>query len=361
MRLHLNTCKLIIMLIIGCFGWMLSGCAALATKKEVPPDVPEISIEGGFGRMALYMGDYSGTYQANDGNNGDVVTQVIAYGNGTYQASILQAFDRRVAPLAVLDGIVEGNKVTFAGQGSSQGTPLDIVGTVENGAFIGTFTAGDIAGEFSMSHIDRSSPTLGAKPPQGAITLFDGAGFEAWRHIKKSDDEPVKWRLDNGAMEVMPKTGSIVTRQKFTDFKLHIEFRSPFMPTALGQKRGNSGVYLQGRYEVQVLDSYGLEGVDNECGGIYKVARPNVNMCAPPMQWQTYDITFHGPKFNVSGEKLKNARLTVVHNGVTIHDNIEIPASTGGSLDDQVSEPGGICLQDHADKVQFRNIWLVEL
>ena len=120
-------------------------------------------------------------------------------------------------------------------------------------------------------------------------------------------------------------------------------------------------MYLQGRYEVQVLDSYGLEGMDNECGGIYKVGRPLVNMCAPPMQWQTYDITFYAPRFDSAGVKTKDACVTIIHNGVTIHENLEIPKSTGGALDSNVDEPGGIYLQDHGNPVQFRNIWLVEL
>jgi hypothetical protein len=151
-----------------------------------------------------------------------------------------------------------------------------------------------------------------------------------------------------------------VSQQKFTDFELHVEFRTPFMPTATGQKRGNSGVYLQGRYEVQVLDSYGLEGLDDECGGIYKVAAPLVNMCAPPLQWQTYDITFHAPRFDEDSNKTENARLTVLHNGVKIHNNLEVPGPTGGPLDQNVYEPGGIFLQEHGNRVQYRNIWVLE-
>jgi len=123
-------------------------------------------------------------------------------------------------------------------------------------------------------------------------------------------------------------------------------------------------VYLQGRYEVQVVDSYGLEGLDNECGGIYKVAMPLVNMCAPPLQWQTYDITFYAPRFDENGSKTENARLTVLHNGVKIHDDIEIPELTGWAgdrVDDNVSQPGGISLQEHPGRVQYRNIWVLEL
>ena len=142
---------------------------------------------------------------------------------------------------------------------------------------------------------------------------------------------------------------------------MHLEFRSPFMPGSKGQARGNSGVYLQGRYEVQVLDSYGLEGMDNECGGIYKVARPLVNMCAPPTQWQTYDVDFRAAIVDQNGNKLENPRLTLLHNGVMIYNNLEIPVPTDGGLDKDMSKPGPLFLQDHNDLVQYRNIWLIEM
>jgi hypothetical protein len=142
---------------------------------------------------------------------------------------------------------------------------------------------------------------------------------------------------------------------------LHVEFRLPFMPDAREQARANSGVYLHGRYEIQVLDSYGLKGEDNECGGFYKVAAPLVNMCAPPGQWQTYDVTFHAPRFDGEGKKLNDAVATVVHNGVVIHQDLAIPGPTGGAIDEDEKTPGGIMLQDHGNLVQYRNIWIVEL
>jgi hypothetical protein len=187
--------------------------------------------------------------------------------------------------------------------------------------------------------------------------LFNGRNFKQWEHTGKFAGQPIQWRLlKDGVMEVRKGKGSIVTKKKFTNFKLHVEFRTPFMPDARGQGRGNSGVYLQERYEVQVLDSYGLEGEDNECGGIYKIGKPLVNMCAPPTQWQTYDITFYAP-----GNERENAQVTVVHNGVTIHDELKLPKPTGGALNSDVNKPGGIYLQDHGNPVQYRNIWLVEL
>ena len=239
-----------------------------------------------------------------------------------------------------------------------------IKGEKFTGKFKGRETDGqEISGSITLEKVIRLSPTLGAKPPAGAIVLFDGKNFDEWEHIKKKPGiDSVQWKLvEGGAMEVKPRTGSIITKRKFADVKLHLEFRTPFVPEARGQKRGNSGVYLQGRHEVQILDSYGLEGKDNECGGIYKVAWPAVNMCAPPTQWQTYDITFRAARFNKNGQRTEDPRLTVFHNGVKIHDEVGVPSPTVAAPDRTETGPGGIYLQDHGNPVQYRNIWLVEL
>ena len=155
--------------------------------------------------------------------------------------------------------------------------------------------------------------------------------------------------------------GNIISKEGFGDHKLHIEFKLPYMPFASGQGRANSGVYLQGRYEVQVLDSFGLEGEDNECGGIYQVSKPAVNMCLPPLQWQTYDITFKAPRFDSAMKKVANARITIVHNGIVIQDNVELPKVTGGAIDNNEARLGGVMLQDHGNPIQFRNIWVEKL
>jgi len=131
------------------------------------------------------------------------------------------------------------------------------------------------------------------------------------------------------------------------------------MPTARGQGRGNSGVYIQGRYECQVLDSFGLEGEENECGGIYSIAKPAVNMCFPPLAWQTYDIDFTAAKFDEQGKKTKNARVTIKHNGVNIYDDMELPHGTPG-WHEEGPEPDALFLQNHGNPVAFRNIWVVE-
>ncbi len=141
---------------------------------------------------------------------------------------------------------------------------------------------------------------------------------------------------------------------------MHLEFKLPYMPAARGQARGNSGCYLQGRYEVQILDSFGLEGKNNECGGIYEIKDPDVNMCLPPLAWQTYDIDYTAARYDASGGKTANARITVSHNGVVIHDNVELPRATRAAPVKEGPEPGPIYLQDHGNPVRFRNIWVVE-
>ena len=139
---------------------------------------------------------------------------------------------------------------------------------------------------------------------------------------------------------------------------MHLEFRTPYKPTARGQGRGNSGFYAQGRYEVQILDSFGLEGADNECGGVYSVGSPKVNMCFPPLSWQTYDVDFKAARYDAEGKKTKDAIMTVRHNGVVIHQDLVADHSTTASPLKEGPEPGPINLQDHGNPVRFRNIWV---
>jgi hypothetical protein len=151
-----------------------------------------------------------------------------------------------------------------------------------------------------------------------------------------------------------------ITKRKFTDFRLHLEFRTPYMPAARGQGRGNSGVYIQQRYEVQILDSFGLVGEFNECGSLYRQTPPDLNMCLPPLAWQTYDIVFTAARFDPETKaKTAPARITVFHNGVAVHDDRAIASKTGAGQP-EAPTPNPILFQNHSDPVRFRNVWFVE-
>jgi Domain of Unknown Function (DUF1080) len=196
-------------------------------------------------------------------------------------------------------------------------------------------------------------------PPAGAIVLFDGKSLDNWERRDGKGEAQFKL-VEGGAMQA--NGGDIVTKQKFDrHFKLHVEFRVPYMPEAKGQARGNSGVYVQGRYEVQVLDSYGLESKDNDCGAIYEVSAPLVNACKAPTVWQSYDIDFRAPKC-MEGKKIFPPRITVVQNGVKIQDDVKIQVdNTRAGMGGDPCTPGPILLQFHGNPVQFRNVWLVQV
>ncbi len=205
---------------------------------------------------------------------------------------------------------------------------------------------------------NHQAPAATAAPSVPARVLFDGAETSGWKH---RDGTPIQWKVVEGALEVAGG-GDIVSKQKFQDCIIHIEFMIPVLPDDVkGQDRGNSGVYVQGRYEVQVLDSYGLQSGHGDCGAIYAIKAPDHNACKPPGQWQAYDITFRAARFDDSGKKIENARITVVQNGVTVQDDLELPRGTPGGLGGESPEPGPILLQDHASPVRYRNIRVVPI
>lgn len=196
-------------------------------------------------------------------------------------------------------------------------------------------------------------------PPESAVILFNGSALSNWTG---RDGGEARWDVEGGVMTVVPRTGDIMTKETFTDHFLHVEFMTPDMPEATGQAKGNSGVFLQGRYEIQVLDSYGIEvpGM-GDCGAIYNQFAPLVNACKPPLEWQTYDIIFRAPRFNDAGEMIENVRVTALQNGLVILNNVQLPGTTGANLDSDVGEPGPLLLQDHGNLMKFRNIWAVPL
>jgi hypothetical protein len=233
-----------------------------------------------------------------------------------------------------------------------------------------------LAGSFMLLGDGRSraddKADKSAAPPPGAIVLFDGKDLSGWTSVNGG---PAEWKVEHGYLEVVPRTGDIRTKEKFgPDFQLHVEFWLPLMAKAKGQERANSGVYLQGRYEVQVLDSYKNKTyADGACGALYSLIAPNwaiaeakglsepKNPCKPPEQWQTYDITFHAPRVGGQGKVTEKGRITVVQNGVTVIDHGAFNKVTPGALNERIGEPGPLRLQDHGCKVRYRNIWLKPL
>ena len=192
--------------------------------------------------------------------------------------------------------------------------------------------------------------------PSDAVVLFDGTSVDGWT---MREGKPARWRAEGtkgGAMTVIAGSGDIVSKEVLGDAQIHVEFMIP-VTSGAGQDRGNSGVYIHGRYEVQVLDSYKNDTYpDGQCGAIYKQYVPLVNACRPPGQWQTYDIVFHAAKLE-GGRKTAPARVTVIHNGVLIQDNVEVKGPTGGAISQDEAATGPLLLQEHGHEVKYRNIW----
>jgi hypothetical protein len=209
----------------------------------------------------------------------------------------------------------------------------------------------------------KVTPGQGSEAPSDAIVLFDGSDLSAWKSQKDGGEAP--WKVEDGHFTVVPGSGGIETKENFGDFQLHIEWRSPQKVESEGQGRGNSGVFLQGMYEVQVLDSYNNRTYSNgQAGSVYKQQPPMVNAMRPVDEWEVYDIIYTAPRFDeVNGALLRHAKVTVLHNGVVVQNAYEIKGTT-----EYIGPPkiiphgdGPIALQDHSNTVSFRNIWIRKL
>ena len=297
-------------------------CIAFAGEGFTDPDSagPDFAVQG------EYEGHECGA-------------QVIALGDGKFHIvgwnKGLPGAAEGVEKTAEVDAQRTGERIVFDGSGWK--------GAIADGQLVATNEDGE---KVELKRIERTSATLGATPPAGATVLFAGTNADAWEGGKM-----------DGRKLLFCGTKS---KRSFGDCTLHIEFRTPFMPTARGQGRGNSGVYMQDRYECQVLDSFGLSGENNETGGIYGVSKPRLNMCFPPLAWQTYDIEFTGAKFESDRTKTKNPVMTVKLNGVLVQDHVEVPHTTTAAGRGEGPEAGPIQLQNHGTPVFFRNIWIVE-
>lgn len=272
--------------------------------------------------------------------------QVVPLEGAQYEVHLFHGFDEPNAkPVAVL-----------------KGTPAALTGggwtaAIENGHLRGA----NAQARFDLQHVTRTPPSLGAKPPPGAIVLFDGSNLEAWANKKGKEwlveDGPAPWKIvSGGILEVVPGTGGgIITRRKFGDCHLHVEFRTLGAPS-------NSGVFLQTRYEININETYGkLDGTPN--GGFDNCtssAEPKIRACLPPLAWQTFDIDFIASRFDATGRKAAPAQATVLFNGVKIYDHqsLDKPHGAAGRLGEAATGP--LMLQEHGMPVQFRNIWVVE-
>jgi hypothetical protein len=313
-------------MILAVAGSCRLNAVEITDPKEAAKD-PDFQVQG----------EYVGEGIDQDGNKIKVGAQVIALSKGEftivgYAGGLPGDGWKRGDGQVEFPGKTEGKEVKFTGEG----TEGKIVGD--------TITATTPDAKYTLKRVDRKSPTLGAKAPAGAKVLFDGSSAEKFQHGKL---------LKDGSLE-----SEATSKDKFNDYHLHLEFRLSYMPDARGQGRSNSGVYLHDCYEIQVLDSFGLKGENNECGGFYSIREPDVNMCLPPLVWQTYDMDFTAPKYE-GDKKVANARITVKQNGVTIHDNIELPHGTPGRAEEGPG-PRPLYMQGHGNKVEYRNIWVEE-
>ncbi|MBE6598662.1 MAG: DUF1080 domain-containing protein [Ruminococcaceae bacterium] len=188
--------------------------------------------------------------------------------------------------------------------------------------------------------------------------LFDGKNTDMWT---TREGAPINWKInDDGSMTVGNE--DIVSTVKFGDAHIHVEWKEPDMPDCTGQAKGNSGVYIHGCYELQVLDSYGIENPkSNDCGGIYCMYSPRTNACKPALEWQTYDIYLRAPRYNEKGEMTECARATIIQNGICVQNNILLHQATPGGITEGPVKEGPLMLQDHGNPVSFRNVWVETL
>ncbi|MFO0914294.1 MAG: DUF1080 domain-containing protein [Pirellulales bacterium] len=323
-------CRVLLLTGLAGSSWLVAGhCTA----------GPAITDPAQGGADYKLQGEYVGEVDA-DGQPLKLGVQVIAQGKGQFEAvgyvgGLPGAGWNREFPERIKSKEVDG-KIVFEGSAADGILKDGKIEVIRDGKSIG-----------SLAKVERKSPTLGQQPPADAEVLFDGKNADQWENGQVTEQG---WLKQGTA-----------SKPKFQSQKLHIEFMTPFQPEDRDQGRGNSGVYLQGRYEVQVLDSFGLAGKNNEAGGIYEISDPKLNMCFPPLTWQTYDIEFTAAKYDAAGKLVSNPRITVYHNGELVQKDVELPRSTRAAPGEPGPEPGPLYLQDHGNPIHYRNIWVVPM
>lgn len=319
-------------LFVSTFGFSYAAKGPATTVPTVASKDPDFAIQGEYAARAEI---------AAKGKQDEYGLQVVALGDGKFQGALYKG--------GLPGSGAEGNEFVFL-KGETKDGKTNLKATSGENVLISGDTATGSKGDkklFVYDRVERKSPTLGKKPPKGAKLLFGGKKADRFSSGKKIDGNLLK--------------EGVVSLDSFGDFTLHLEFRTPYKPKTKpgSQDRGNSGVYIFNNYETQILDSFGLKGEFNFCGALYRKKPPAVNMCLPPLSWQTYDIEFTAPRFK-DGKKVKNARITTRHNDVLIHEDFELDKGTGAGGGRHEKVKGQIHLQGHGNPVRFRNIWLVE-
>jgi hypothetical protein len=299
-----------------------------------------------------YMGEYEGTYHPDGSTTMKAFARVVAEGDDVHHRIVIKATPNRENQDGADIEIYGHRRGSVVYIGDRAGG-YHWNGQIQNGHLSVSSQYGQ---HFELDKFVRKSPKEGLKPPQGAVVLL---GFKEGAEPDMSAWTNTQWKaLKSGAMQV--NRGSNSTKEQFGDIEhFHLEFKLPLEPNNRGQGRANSGVYFAGTFEVQVLDSFGLVHTSGDCGGLYNRARAAVNACLPPEAWQTYDVEFRAPRLKADGTVRESARITVYHNGIKIHDDVDIPYS-GDKWKGKSEAAGPIQLQDHGHPIQYRNIWLVK-
>lgn len=326
------------------------------------------------GDQAAQADPFLGDWEAAPGQSQPkpIVAQVIPRGSGAYRLNFLPAFDQRCPPYAEVDAQADGPLLRFNQDGWS--------GTIKDGVLEGTGRLQETVGSpvfqatpLLLKHTVRLSPRLGARPPDGAVILYDGKNL--LEHFESDDRNglPLQWQQIEDGLRIWPPLpghefgAALRTRKAYPDFQLHVEFRLPLIASAIGQTRANSGIIIEDFefYEVQILDSYGLPGYWDETGALYTKEAPRVNACRPPGQWQSYDIIYHGPRFDGDGKLASQARISVNLNGIEVQRDLQLPYSERAlqtrRAKPTLRTPGRLTFQNHGDPIDYRNLWIKEL